>query len=82
MALKPVDPERLIVTHMKDPPPPLIPYHHLSKNKMNFSGISAMRSISVASAFSFMRRIPYTEPNIPGYWSLVIKVYKKEGQNQ
>lgn len=26
-----------------------------------------------------MRRIPYTGPNIAGYWSLVIKVYKKRG---
>lgn len=25
-----------------------------------------------------MRRIPYTGPNIAGYWSLVIKVYKKK----
>lgn len=40
---------------------------------------SAMRSTSVASTFSFMRQIPYTGPNIPGYWSLVIKVYKKGG---
>ena len=38
-----------------------------------------MRSTSVASALSFMRRSPYTGPNIPGYWSRVIKVYKKGG---
>ena len=77
--LKPVDPKRLIVIHKKEPPPPSIPHHCLSKNEMNSSSDSAMRSTSVASAFSFMGRIPYTGPNIPGYWSLVIKVYKKGG---
>lgn len=77
--LKPVDPEQLIVIHKREPPPPSIPHHCLSKNKMNSSSDSAMRSTSVASAFSFMRQIPYTGPNIPGYWSLVIKVYKKRG---
>lgn len=76
--LKPVDPEQLIVTLKREPPPPLPP-NRLSKNKMNSCSDSAMRSTSVVSAFSFMRRIPYTGPNIPGYWSLVIKVYKKGG---
>lgn len=77
--LKPVDPEQLMVTLKREPPPPSIPHHCLSKNKMNSCSDSAMRSTSVVSAFSFMRRIPYTGPNIPGYWSLVIKVYKKGG---
>lgn len=77
--LKPVDPEQLIVTRKRNPLPPSIPHYCLSKNKMNSSSDSALRSTSVASAFSFMRQIPYTGPNIPGYWSLVIKVYKKGG---
>lgn len=79
--LKPVDSEQLIVTHKREPPTLSIPplRDRLSRNKMNSSSNSAMRSTSVASAFSFMKRIPYTGPNIPGYWSLVIKVYKKGG---
>lgn len=77
--LKPVDPEQLIATPKRVPPPPSIPQHSLSKNKMDSRTDSAMRSTSVDSTFSFMRWIPYTGPNIPGYRSLVIKVYKRGG---
>lgn len=42
---------------------------------------SAMRSTSAASRLIFMRWIPYTGPNIPSYWSLVIKVYRKGGSS-
>lgn len=74
--VKPVDPERLILTHKIQPPPPSTPHHCLSQNKMNTQSDPTMRSTSVASTFSFLRQIPYTGPNIPSYWSLVIKVYK------